>query len=224
MHDKLFCEYSLIIIIIFIIIIAKRCAQLGDKKHLNGAASGTETGDELIDFMCFILDIVDDDERAADLVTITVWIGMHHLQITLLSTLLDMIDVPELADQINSPLSGPSRGVEADLSTLNTCTRTDSSPWALLRAAMFESIRLCGPASGLARIISCPRDLALASEPSVKLNPGSFYSYRMPEKYGPDAKQYNLQRFLTSVPDISSKEFIIWGLKGPRICLGRWFT
>ncbi|KAF5497051.1 Peroxidase [Colletotrichum siamense] len=215
---------------IFLPIVAKRRAKLEEKKQLNGAAAGGETGDKFIDFMSFILDIVDDDERAADLVTITVWFGLRNLQITLLSTLLDMIDVPGLADQINLSLSRPTRGVRADLSTLNTFTRTDSSAWALLRAAMFESIRLCGPASGPARIISSPHDLALASDPSVKLPPGqvatlsSFYSHRMPENYGPDAKQYNPQRFLTSGPDIGSKEFITWGLKGPHTCPGRWFT
>lgn len=216
---------------VFLPIIAKRRVQMAEKKQRNGGTTGAETGnDELIDFMSFILDIVDDDERAADLVTIVVRIGLRSLQITLLSTLLDIIDVPGLADQINSSLTRPAKDAKADLSTLNTFTRTDSSPWALLRAAMFESTRLCGPASGPARIITSPYDLALASDPSVKLPPGqvatlsSFYSHRMPENYGSDAKQYNPQRFLTSGPNIGSKEFITWGLKGPHLCPGRWFT
>ena len=56
----------------------------------------------LTDFMPFILSVVDDDDRASDLVTISVWIGLRNLQIVVASTLLDIITTPGLARKSDS--------------------------------------------------------------------------------------------------------------------------
>lgn len=208
---------------VLIPIIQKRRGLLLQAKQRNGANGVAKNEDEkLLDFMPYILDVVDDDKRASDLVAITVWIGLRNLQITLLSTLVDINDVPGLADQITASLP-------ADLSTLDTFTGTDQTAWAPLRSAMFESIRLCGPATGPARILSAPHDVALASDAQVRLPPGevatlsSFYSHRMAENYGADAKEYRADRFVARGPDIGQKRFITWGF-GPHTCPGRWFT
>lgn len=207
---------------VFIPIIEKRRRQ-AEHKDANGV---DKNKNDLPDFMPFILDVVDEDNRASDLVAITVWIGLRNLQITLLSTLLDIVDVPGLADKINASLA---TGASANLSNLDTFTGTDHTSWAALRSAMFESIRLCGPATGPARIISAEHDVSLASDPKIRLPPGevatlsSFYSHRMPENYGSDAKDYRADRFLKKGPDIGQKRFITWGF-GPHTCPGRWFT
>lgn len=160
------------------------------------------------------------------MVAITVWIGLRNLQITLTSTLLDMINEPGLLPKVASSLSGAS--IE-NLNSFGPESSKDTS-WSLLRSAMFESIRLCGPATGPARIISATHDLPLASDPSVRLPPkqvatlSSFLSHRLPVNWGSTAKEYHVDRFLGNDPDIGSTKFITWGLKGPHTCPGRWFA
>ena len=161
-----------------------------------------------------------------DLVTISVWIGLRNLQITVASTLLDMINVPGLAPKIAASLP------DATVDNLNTFgpDAGKGTPWVLLRSAMFESIRLCGPATGLARIISTVHDLPLASDPSIRLPSGqlatlsAFYSHRLAVNWGKDAASYHPERFSKHDPDVGAKEFITWGLKGPHTCPGRWFA
>lgn len=142
------------------------------------------------------------------------------------STLLDIINVPGLATKVASSLSGAS---VANLDTFGL-DATKGTPWSFLRSGMFESIRLCGPATGPARIIASSHPVALASDPSVHLPPkqvatlSSFYSHRLPVNYGADAENYQAERFVEHDPDIGSTRFITWGLKGPHTCPGRWFT
>ena len=148
--------------------------------------------------------------RQTDLIAITVWIGLRNLQITVTSTLLDIIKVPDLAPKIASSLS------TASISNLNTFGPDASrkTPWPLLHSSMFESIRLCGPATGPARIISSPHPVALASDPSVRLPPkqvatlSSYYSHRHAVNYGADAAVFRAARFVGHDPDIGSVRFI----------------
>ena len=176
--------------------------------------------------MSFILGVIDDDERAADLVTISVWIGLRNLQITVLSTLLDIINVPNLASQVTKSLAGAT---VADLSTFGP-DATKKSAWSMLRSSMFESIRLCGPITGPARIVSSRRPVLLASDPSVHLPPNQvatlspYYSHRQAWAYGADAAAFKADRFVAGDPDVGSTKFITWGLKGPHTCPGRWFA
>jgi len=185
-----------------------------------------QAADGTVDFLSFILDVVDDDEQAADLVTLTVWIGLRNLQINVLSTLLDIINAPGLASSITESLAGAK---VADLNTFDTHS-SQGTAWSKLRASMFESIRLCGPITGPARIISSKHPLALASDPSVHLPTkqvatlSSYYTHRQAWAYGPDAASFKAERFAAGGPDIGSTKFITWGLKGPHICPGMWFT
>lgn len=164
--------------------------------------------------------------KLLDLMALNVWFGLRNLQITLTSTLLDMINEPGLVPKVASSLSGAT--VE-NLNTFKLDSSKDTS-WALLRSAMFESIRLCGPAVGPARIISAQHDVALASDPSVRLPPrqvatlSSFLSHRLSVNWGPDAAEYRAERFLSHDPDVGSSKFITWGLKGPHTCPGRWMA
>ncbi|KAJ5443567.1 Peroxidase [Penicillium daleae] len=68
----------------------------------------THGQDGLMDFMPFILKVIDDDTRASDVIAIIVWIGLRNLQISVTSTLLDIINVPGLAIKVASSLSGAS--------------------------------------------------------------------------------------------------------------------
>ena len=179
----------------------------------------------LTDFMPFILSVVDDDDRASDLVTISVWIGLRYLQIVVASTLLDIITTPGLAKEVRQS------SAEATVAQLDTFGKdlSRNTPWSLLRSSMFESIRLCGPITGPARIICSEKPLALASDPSVHLPPGqvatlsSYYSHRASFNYE-DAETYKPKTFVSHDPDIGSTRFITWGLQGPHTCPGRWYA
>lgn len=137
-----------------------------------------------------------------------------------------MINEPGLLPKLASSLAG------ASIESLDTIRpeSSENASWSLLRSAMFESMRLCGPASGLARIISAAYDLPLASDPSVRLPSkqvatlSSFLSHRLSINWGSTAKEYRAGRFLGNDPDIGSTKFITLGLKGPHTCPGRWFT
>jgi cytochrome P450 len=181
--------------------------------------------DRPIDFMPFITSVVDNDERASDLVTISVWIGLRNLQSLVTSTLLDIVYTPGLAEKLRSSLT------KATVSQLNTfdTDATKGTPWSLLRSSMFESLRLCGPITGPARIISSTEPLALASDPSLNLPPkeiaslSAYYSHRQPFNYE-EATVFKPDRFVSHDPEIGSSRFISWGLKGPHLCPGRWFA
>jgi cytochrome P450 len=182
--------------------------------------------DGLMDFMPFILDLIEDDDRASDLVVITVWIGLRNLQSTVTSTLLDINNTPYLAPKI---LSSLSTAVVSNLDTFTPTSASHPSPWALLRSAMFESIRLCGTITGPARIVAAKHPLPLASNPAMHLPPGqiatlsSWYTHRQSFNYA-NATEYQYDRFVKQDPDIGSTSWITWGLKGPHTCPGRWFT
>jgi hypothetical protein len=81
---------------------------------------------------------------------------------------------------------------------------------------MFESIRLCGPITGPARIISSKHPVALATL-------RSYYTHRQCWAYGSDAASFNAQRFATADPDIGSTKFIT-GPEGSTYMSWRWFT
>ena len=189
-------------------------------------------------FLDFIMDVVDDNERVAgnlasqtrfrivancpnaDLVAIVVWGGLVNLQSTLSSTILDIINQPGLQETILSSLSAAK--------TINFDTFNRTPEWSLLRSAMFESIRLCGPITGPARI--CMENVALRSDSSTVLPKGqaatlsAYYTHRQKYAWGKDADRYDYQRFLKVDPPIGEPNFITWGLKGPHTCPGRWFA
>ncbi|KAL1893313.1 hypothetical protein Sste5346_006490 [Sporothrix stenoceras] len=257
---------------IFLPIIQRRRANPASSQDGNGQGG-------LLDFMPFILEAVDDDELASNLVAISVWIGLRNLQVSVTSTLLDMINEPGLADQVSASLKG------ATLETLDTFSfaakatngvtngnskangkadgksngkangtngkangdnghsngaangfvptpggGTSGSPWAFLRSAVLESIRLCGTITGPARIIAATKPLPLKSDPSLKLPPGkvatlsTWYTHRQTASFGPDAAQYRADRFVDSSPAIGSVRNISFGLQGPRICPGQWYV
>ena len=93
---------------------------------------------------------------------------------------------------------------------------------------MFESIRLCGPITGPARIISTAT--TLTTEPKFQLPKGqaatlsSYYTHRDPDMWGADAGSYKYDRFAKQDPPIGEPEYIAWGLRGPHTCPGRWFA
>ena len=93
---------------------------------------------------------------------------------------------------------------------------------------MFESIRLCGPITGPARI--CVTDISLPSDPSLRLPKNevatlsAYYTHRQPSAWGPSASTYNAERFAKADPPIGEPNFVTWGLKGPHTCPGRWFA
>jgi len=193
------------------------------KKRRGSPAVGN---DGLIDFMPFILELIEDDNRASDLVVITVWIGLRNLQSTVASTLLDINNTPDLSSKI---LRSLSKAVVSNLDTFTPTSASRPSPWALLRSAMFESIRLCGTITGPARIVAAKHPLPLASNPAMHLPPSqiatlsSWYTHRQEFNYA-NATEYQHDRFVEQDPNIGSTSWITWGLKGPHICPGRWFT
>jgi peroxidase len=154
-----------------------------------------------------------------DLVAIIVWGGLVNMQFTFASTFLDIINQPGMQDDIITSLK------DATAENLNTFERTP--PWAKLRSAMFESIRLSGPISGPARLIM--QDTPLVSDPTLRLPKGqaasisAYYSQRDESLWGETAKVYRPERFLNADPPIGMPGYIIWGLKGPHTCPGRWF-
>ena len=116
-----------------------------------------------------------------------------------------------------------------DATTSNLDTFHPSSPsWSLLRSATFESIRLAGTVTGPARI--CQETVRLRSDPNLSLPKGqaatlsAYYIHRQRGAWGEDADKYNHQRFVKGDPDVGEANFVIWGLKGPHMCPGRWFA
>ncbi|CAK7237327.1 hypothetical protein SCUCBS95973_009922 [Sporothrix curviconia] len=247
------------------------------RRRVDPSSGGPDGQDGLLDFMPFILEAVDDDDLASNLVAISVWIGLRNLQVSVTSTLLDMINVPGLADRVADSLKSATLNTLdtfsfAPLSTANGANGASSakgtngkasngksngssngsanghagslgipsipgsgggtagSPWALLRSAVLESIRLCGTATGPARIIAATKPLPLRSDPTVRLPPGkvatlsTYYTHRQTSSFGPDAAQYRADRFVDSSPGIGSVRNISFGLQGPRICPGQWYV
>lgn len=133
-----------------------------------------------------------------DLVVITVWIGLRNLQSTVASTLLDINNTPRLSSKI---LSSLSTAVVSNLDTFTPTSASHPSPWALLRSAMFESIRLCGTITGPARIVAAKHPLPLTSNPAMHLPPSqiatlsSWYTHRQEFNY-PNATEYQHDRFV----------------------------
>lgn len=93
---------------------------------------------------------------------------------------------------------------------------------------MFESIRLSGPITGPARIVT--EDVHLPSQPSLRIPKGAvatltaYTTHRDTEVWGSDAAVYQPTRFMVKPPPIGEPEFVAWGLKGPHTCPGRWFA
>ena len=206
-------------------------------------------------FLDLILEAVEDDTRAAgaslhslpslppnanpvfpaDLVVITVYAGLTTMQTNFTSLVMDIINAPKPEkDDLTSNLD--SLTLES-LDILPKTSKPDPhNPWTPLRAAMFESIRLCGTITGPARLLE--EDVVL---PSSIGNPAhgrsrpqtlpksqvatlsAYYTHRSPAAYGEDAEQWNPKRFSTEDPDIGGPKFVSWGLKGPHQCPGRWF-
>ncbi|EPE06557.1 animal heme peroxidase superfamily [Ophiostoma piceae UAMH 11346] len=224
--------------------------------------------DGLLDFMPWVLDVVDDDNRASDLIAISVWFGLRNLQVSVTSALLDIINEPGVADTITASLAGATLD-SLDTFQYQTSAKTDvlneksavggldtkgvapcgggtaGSPWALLRSATLESIRLCGTITGPARMITSPnpppflgsifpfldtRHIRLRSDPSVKLPAdtvatlSTYYTHRSPSSFGPGAAQYRADRFVLESPGVGTVRNISFGLQGPRICPGQWFV
>lgn len=173
-------------------------------------------------FLDYIIQAVDDDKRAADLIAIVVWGGLVNLQSTFSSTLLDIINDPTGQSSVVPTLTS------ATPSNLDTFSPGSASPWSTLRSAMFESIRLSGPITGPARIIL--EDMHLPSQPSLRIPKGkvatlsAYTIHRDPEVWGSDAAAYRPTRFMTKAPPIGEPEFVTWGLEGPHTCPGRWFA
>lgn len=163
--------------------------------------------------------MVTHTDILSDLVVVVFWGGFVNLQQTFSSTLLDILNEAGLQDDIVDSLSS------ATPDNLDTFKVTE--PWATLRSAMFESIRLCGFITGPGRLIM--EDVPLATEPNKMLPKGqvadlsSFYTHRMPSLWGDDAAEYRPNRFMKTDPPIGSPSYIIWGLEGPHTCPGRWF-
>ncbi|CAK7243975.1 MAG: hypothetical protein STHCBS139747_005509 [Sporothrix thermara] len=257
------------------------------RRRVDPSSGGPDGQEGLLDFMPFILEAVgaDDDALASRLVALHVWIGLRNLQVSVTSTLLDMINVPGLAERVAdslqdatldtldtfafAPAPAPagitngvkSNGTKANETKVNGVNATNGkasngkapngaangnrdggspgsgrgggtagSPWALLRSAVLESIRLCGTATGPARIIAAAKPLPLRSDPAVHLPPGkvatlsAYYTNRQTSSFGPDAAQYRADRFVDSSPAIGSVRNISFGLQGPRICPGQWYV
>lgn len=175
-------------------------------------------GDD-VNFLNFIIPEVDADDDASDMVGIVVWGGLTNLQATLASTFLDIINQPGLQDSVLGSLCG---------ATLDNLSQDRTVPWATLRSASFESLRLSGPATGPAR--NTLKNVVLPSEPSKHVPSGqavalsSYYLHRQPSAWGPDATAYRADRFARADPDIGSANFVSWGLKTPHMCPGRWFA
>jgi peroxidase len=171
------------------------------------------------DFMKLAIPFVDDDQRIADLIMIVVWSGLTNLQSTLSSTAWDIINVPGL----QATLDPRNR---ADPNNLIVLERQEA--WQTLRSAMFESIRLCGPVTGPARVVT--EDYTLPSEPGMiipkrqVITLSSYYAHRQESTWGKSAKNYDSKRFIKEDPPIGSSRYVSWGLKTPHICPGRWFA
>ncbi|KAI1339407.1 heme peroxidase [Xylariaceae sp. FL0016] len=190
---------------------------VASRRKMKGSRSATSPV-----FLDFILEAVDDDKRASDLIAIVVWGGLVNLQSTFVSTLLDIINDADGQSVILPTMSA------ASTENLDTFQSESASPWSSLRSAMFESIRLCGPCTGPARIIN--EDVHLLSQPSLRIPKGSvatlsaYATHRDPSFWGEDAAVYRRDRFACMAPPIGEPAFVSWGLKGPHTCPGRWFA
>jgi len=141
------------------------------------------------------------------------------MQFTFASTLLDIINQPGLENDMVASLK---EATPANLDVFHV-----TAPWAKLRSAMFESIRLSGPISGPARLVM--QDTTLASDESVHVPKGqvatmsAYYTQRDRDLWGDTAENYVPERFVAGDPPIGTPSYIIWGLQGPHMCPGRWF-
>ena len=191
------------------------------------------------------------------------WFGLRNLQVSVTSTLLDIINEPGVADTMAASLASATldsldtfsyqatkkaNNVDDEKKTAAWAPRgggTAGSPWALLRSATIESIRLCGTITGPARMITSPsppsfwrsvvpfldrQHIHLRSDPGVKLPAGTvatlstYYTHRQASSFGPGAAQYRADRFVLESPGIGTVRNISFGLQGPRICPGQWFV
>jgi len=146
------------------------------------------------------------------------WVGLTNLQATFSSSAWDIINTTGLQQNLD-------RGKKANPADLSILERQE--PWSAIRSAVFESIRLCGPVTGPARIVkenySLPSELKLSVPKSQVITLSSYYRHRQQSVWGNDAASYNPQRFATEDPPIGTDRYITWGLKTPHICPGRWF-
>ena len=51
----------------------------------------------------------------------------------------------------------------------------------------------------------------------------SYHIHRQSAAWGDDAAKYDHRRFLNNDPPVGEPNFVVWGLKGPHMCPGRWF-
>jgi cytochrome P450 len=92
---------------------------------------------------------------------------------------------------------------------------------------VFESIRLCGPVTGPARVVC--ENYTLPSERTLKVPKkqvvtlSSYYTHRQADVWGQDAARYVPDRFAKEDPPIGSERYITWGLQTPHLCPGLWF-
>ncbi len=172
-----------------------------------------------VNFLDFILPVIDKDKDTVDVLAIVVFGGLTNLQATMHSTFLDIINQPGLQERILNSLGGAAIG---DLSSKR------SSSWASLRSAAFESLRLSGPVTGPAHAVM--EDVPLPSDPSRHLPKGqaialtAYYLHRQPSVWGADADKYRWDRFIKEDLLIGSDKFVSWGLNTPHMCPGRWFA
>lgn len=179
-----------------------------------------------------------------------------NLQSTFSASFLDIISTPSSSPSsphatLQTHLASHLRAHGATPSNLNAFRAT--APWAPLRSAVFESIRLAGPATGPARMVVAAGggkkagdgdegEVALKSDPARRLPAGavvtlsSMLTQRSIAAWGADAERYRWDRFLAGAgatttetttdgdPPIGSASWVIWGLAGPHLCPGRWFA
>lgn len=145
-----------------------------------------------------------------------------------------MIDIITAPSSVRSSLTAPLPSLRpADIVAFPPYPRPDAqNPWTPLRAAMFESVRLCGQIVGPGRLamedIILPSSSLLDKPQTVPAHSvvtlSAYYSNRSPAHYGPTAGEWSAARFLTQDPDVGGHGYVSWGLRGgPHHCPGRWF-
>ncbi|CCL99225.1 uncharacterized protein FIBRA_01240 [Fibroporia radiculosa] len=167
----------------------------------------------------FVIPEVQDDEQASDMLGLLVWIGLTNLQASLTSTFFDIVNQSGLQGHVVRSLSD---------ATLRNLSMDRTEPWKVLRGAVFESIRLSGPATGPARTALQP--FQLPSEPGRYIPRGqagslsAYYRHRETSAWGEDAPFYKADRFIEQDPPIGSDRFVSFGPNTPHLCPGRWFA
>ena len=164
----------------------------------------------------------DSNKLLQDIIAIGVWGGLVNIQSAFISSVLDIINQPGLQDEVHASLS------DALPDRIDPFNHNASSPWNLLRSAVFESIRMAGCTTGPSRLIA--ERTALRSDTSLSLPKGqavalsAYYTHRQEYSWGPDAERYVCKRFISEDPPVGDPRFITWGLSGPHMCPGRWFA